>query len=182
MAQDSRHIGYDYGTPVAPPFGMPKAAAPACCQAQAVGSGPWVVFDHVRCTHDTYLIDVFLNQPDATAQHASADNPHYVGRFSRIGMGLVDDKGRCINQGVSRALNAARAVKALNLAPTDAAQLSLIVTHPDSGQVLTPEAYTPLPGFIAQLVWDDPRQSSAGPAPGTGCCSTSTTTPAGERT
>lgn len=74
-----------------------------------------MVFDHVRCTHDTYLIDVFLDQPDATAQHVSADNPHYVGRFSRIGMGLVDDKGRCITHGVSRALNAARNAAALGL-------------------------------------------------------------------
>jgi len=178
MAQDSRHIGYDYGTPVAPQFGASKA----CCEAQAAGTGPWVVFDHVRCTHDTFLIDVFLNQPDATAQHVNADNPHYVGRFSRIGMGLVDDKGRCITQGVSRALNAARSVKALHLTPTDAAQLSLIVTHLESGQVLTPDAYAPLPGFIAQLVWDDPRQTTAGPAAGAGCCSTSHHTPAGEPT
>lgn len=180
MAQDSRHIGYDYGPPVAPQFGAAKAAC--CHQKPAAITGPWVVFDHVRCTHDTYLIDVFLNQPDATAQQANADNPHYVGRFSRIGMGLVDDKGRCITQGVSRALNAARNAKALNLKPTDTAQLSLIVTHPDTGQVLTPDAYAPLPGFIAQLVWDDPRQTSAGPAPGTGCCSTSTTANAGEQT
>nr|WP_275691655.1 tyrosinase family protein [Pseudomonas allii] len=178
MAQDSRHIGYDYGTPVAPQFGAAKAAC--CHKAQAAGSGPWVVFDHVRCTHDTYLIDVFLNQPDATAQHARADNPHYVGRFSRIGMGLVDDKGRCITQGVSRALNAARNAQALRLKPTDAAQLSLVVTHSDSGQVLTADAYAPLPGFIAELVWDDPRQTSAGPAPDAGCCSTNT--PAGEPT
>lgn len=116
------------------------------------------------------------------AQHANTDNPHYVGRFSRIGMGLVDDKGRCITQGVSRALNAARNAQALNLKPSDTAQLSLIVTHPDTGQVLTPDAYAPLPGFIAQLVWDDPRQTSAGPAPGAGCCSTSTTANAGEPT
>jgi tyrosinase len=191
MAQDSRHIGYDYGAPVAPPFGTRHPAAKACCQRSstpaqatehAAGLGPWVVFDHVRCTHDTYLIDVFLNQPDATPQQVSADNPHYVGRFSRIGMGLVDDKGRCITHGVSRALNAARNTRALNLGPTDTTQLSVVVTHPDSGRVLTPEEYAPLPGFIAQLVWDDPRQTFAGPPPSAGCCSASTTTTPGEPT
>ncbi|WP_017475318.1 tyrosinase family protein [Pseudomonas sp. PAMC 26793] len=189
MAQDSRHIGYDYGTPVAPQFGATKAAAKACCQhssapapatRNATGLGPWVVFDHVRCTHDTYLIDVFLNQPDATPQQVSADNPHYVGRFSRIGMGLVDDKGRCITHGVSRALNAARNASALNLRPTDATQLSVVVTHLDSARVLTPQEYAPLPGFIAQLVWDDPRQAITGPAPSAGCCSASTHTTPGE--
>jgi tyrosinase len=181
MAQDSRHIGYDYGTPVAPPFGARRASAKACCphsaapaQEQAQASGPWVVFDHVRCTHDTYLIDVFLNQADATPQQVSAENPHYVGRFSRIGMGLVDDKGRCIPHGVCRALNAARSVTALHLGPTDELQLSLLVTHLDSGRVLAPQEYAPLPGFIAQLVWDDPRQTVADPPPSAGCCSVST--------
>ncbi|MGY2314937.1 tyrosinase family protein [Pseudomonas sp. SDO5522_S412] len=191
MAQDSRHIGYDYGVPVAPPFGTRRPAAKACCQQsstpmqaqeQTASLGPWVVFDHVRCTHDTYLIDVFLNQPDATPQQVSADNPHYVGRFSRIGMGLVDDKGRCITHGVSRALNAARTAAALNLRPTDTTQLSVVVTHLDSARVLTPQEYAPLPGFIAQLVWDDPRQTVAGPAPSAGCCSVSTTTTPGEST
>ncbi|USW94346.1 tyrosinase family protein [Pseudomonas proteolytica] len=181
MAQDSRHIGYDYGTPVAPPFGARRASANTCCphsaapvQEQVQASGPWVVFDHVRCTHDTYLIDVFLNQPDATPQQVNADNPHYVGRFSRIGMGLVDDKGRCITHGVCRALNAARSASALHLGPTDAVQLSLLVTHLDSGRVLAPQEYAPLPGFIAQLVWDDPRQTVADPPPSAGCCSIST--------
>jgi tyrosinase len=75
---------------------------------------------------------------------------------------------------VSRALNAARNARVLKLKPTDTAQLSLVVTHSDSGQVLTADAYAPLPGFIAELVWDDPRQTSAGPAPGAGCCSTNT--------
>lgn len=189
MAQDSRHIGYDYGTPVAPQFGATKAAAKACCPhssvpapatGNAAGLGPWVVFDHVRCTHDTYLIDVFLNQPDATPQQVSADNPHYVGRFSRIGMGLVDDKGRCITHGVSRALNAARNARVLNLLPTDTTQLSVVVTHLDSARVLTPQEYAPLPGFIAQLVWDDPRQAMTGPAPSAGCCAASTHTTPGE--
>lgn len=191
MAQDSRHIGYDYGVPVAPQFGAPKAATGACCKhsatagpaaGNAAGPGPWVVFDHVRCTHDTYLIDVFLDQPDAATQHISADNPHYVGRFSRIGMGLVDDKGRCITHGVSRALNAARNAAALGLARGDAVQLSLVVTHLDSGRVLTPDEYMTLPGFIAQLVWDDPRQTLAGPPPVAGCCSASTSRTSGEPT
>ncbi|GGL38272.1 hypothetical protein GCM10009091_20230 [Pseudomonas brenneri] len=188
MAQDSRHIGYDYGTPVAPPFGARRASAKACCphsaapvQEQVQASGPWVVFDHVRCTHDTYLIDVFLNQPDATPQQVNADNPHYVGRFSRIGMGLVDDKGRCITHGVCRALNAARSATALHLGPTHAVQLSLLVTHLDSGRVLAPQEYAPLPGFIAQLVWDDPRQTVADPPPSAGCCA-ATPTPHGDLT
>ncbi|ETK17578.1 tyrosinase [Pseudomonas sp. FH4] len=188
MAQDSRHIGYDYGTPVAPPFGAHRASAKACCphsaapvQEQVQASGPWVVFDHVRCTHDTYLIDVFLNQPDATPQQVNADNPHYVGRFSRIGMGLVDDKGRCITHGVCRALNAARSATALHLGPTHAVQLSLLVTHLDSGRVLAPQEYAPLPGFIAQLVWDDPRQTVADPPPSAGCCA-ATPTPHGDLT
>ncbi|MFJ3483310.1 tyrosinase family protein [Pseudomonas sp. NPDC090202] len=182
MAQDSRRLGYDYGTPVARQFGGLEKAGEgqaSCCHAaasetptQATSTGPWVVFDHVRCTHDSFLIDVFLDQADAGQPQIDADNPHYVGRFSRIGMGLVDDKGRCITHGVSRMLNAARTVRALNLNEDDRPQVSLVVTHVDSGRVLPPQEYAALPGFVAQLVWRDPRQPITGPAPGAGCCST----------
>ncbi len=71
-----------------------------------------MIFDGVRCTHDSYAIDVFLG---GTAGEARADNAAYVGRFSRIGMGIADDKGRCIRHGVSRVLDASRAAAALGL-------------------------------------------------------------------
>jgi tyrosinase len=189
MALDSRRIGYDYGPPVAKQFqggpnggeGKGTRAAPNGAGARPASpegersdlSGPWVVFDGVRCTHDSYLIDVFLDQPDAEAEDARADNPHFVGRFSRIGMGIEDDKGRCIQVGVSRALNAAHTAAALGLASQDDPKLSVIVTHIDGDRVLPRLEYARLPGFVPELVWGDPRQPMTGqPTDAGGCCET----------
>jgi tyrosinase len=96
---------------------------------------------------------------------------HYVGRFSRIGMGLVDDKGRCVTQGVSRVLNAGPTIYSLDLRPEDKPQISLVVTHLDTGRVVTADEYKALPGFIPQLVWGDPRQPIIGQMAPRGCCS-----------
>lgn len=193
MAQDSRRIGYDYGKPVSPQFqgvvdeGKPgrcsttNRTGPAAGQSQSGGNetrmeGPWVVFDGVRCTHDSYFIDVFLNDPQATAEDAEAANPHFVGRFSRIGMGLVDDKGRCIKHGVSRALNAASTVAALGLKAEDNPHVSVVVTHLDTGRQLNTDEYQRLPGFEPTMVWGNPSQSliptRARSEDGAGCCST----------
>jgi tyrosinase len=170
MAQDSRRIGYDYGEPVAKQFTgdaarkksptavkakpskpgkMAKEAGVSAdpfvatrAEAKIMDDGPWVVFDDVRCTHDSYLIDVFINQADATPNDATSCNMHYVGRFSRIGMGLVDDKGRCVTQGVSRVLNAGPTIYSLDLRPEDKPQISLVVTHLDTGRVVGGSAPT----------------------------------------
>jgi hypothetical protein len=127
MAQDSRRIGYDYGEPVAKQFqGDPPLPKAGKTSAPTLDRGPWVVFDDVRCTHDSYLIDVFIDLPEATQKEAAWGNKHYVGRFSRIGMGIVDDKGRCITRGVSRVLDAGPSIRALKLRQCDEPQISTV--------------------------------------------------------
>lgn len=163
MAQDSRRIGYDYGPPVAPQFTGRSAAVAADTVSQADGSGgvgltPWIVFDDVRCTHESYQIDVFLDQPAATLADVVAHNPHYVGRFSRIGMGIADDKGRCVRTGVSRALDAQRAAQALELSPDRPVVLTTVVTELLSRRVLDQVELSGLSGFRPSLVWGDRRQ------------------------
>ena len=184
MAQDSRVLGYDYGKPVAKQFGEesikntanssdgvtpsdPQVSAAStvggtvtnnAAKDAAIDNGPWVAFDGVRCTQDSYYIDVFLNKPEATIDEVGPDCPNYVGRFSRIGMGIEDDKGRCIRKGVSRLLSARRAVENLNLCASDEASLALVVTHIDSGRTLSEEESSLLPGFDAEVIWGDPRQ------------------------
>ena len=192
LAQDSRRIGYDYAKPVSEQFigkshakneatGKASDGTAASCPVSTAAStlnndltGPWVVFDGVRCTHDSYFIDVFLNQPDASVDDARADNQHYVGRFSRIGMGLVDDKDRCIKQGVTRVLNAAGAFSKLGLDHTDQPDVSIVVTHLDTDHVLDVDEYEQLPGFVPQLIAGNqefhsqlvrPNENASG-----GCC------------
>ncbi len=182
MAQDSRKIGYDYGPPVAQPFTGRKASLvqgesdPTSTDsidftnsAASIHSGPWVVFDGVRCTHDSYYIDVFINKSNVTTADIDPGSPHYVGRFSRIGMGIEDDKDRCIRHGVSRMLDASFQSQQLSLDQTREITLSLLVTHIDSGEVVAKEEYEKLPGFIPSIIWGDPRQPMA-PQPACGSC------------
>lgn len=188
LAQDSRHLGYDYGRPEAAQF---KGRAPVARGAEgAPGTGSaaqpatrggdnvvdlarhtapeaWVIFDGVRCTHDSYVIDAFLG---GQAGEASPRNPAYVGRFSRIGMGIEDDKGRCIRHGVSRALDATRAAQALGLTRGADPGLALRVTHLGTGEELSADAYHALPGFAPTFHWGDLRFAPIDRATPEPCC------------
>jgi tyrosinase len=120
-----------------------------------------VVFSGVRCTQESYTIDAFLNQSTPTEADVDPLNPHYIGRFSRIGMGIEDDKGRCILHGVTRMLDATRNAAALGIASDSQCGLTLLVRNIASGERLTPAQYQVLPGFDGQLVWGRPDASAA---------------------
>ncbi|MBB4629277.1 tyrosinase family protein [Paracoccus denitrificans] len=181
LAQDSRRLGYDYGPPASPQFrgrapvnlsgavpllgsgngaGRPMGAAHAAM-------GAWVIFDGVRCTHDSYAIDVFLG---GTAGEARADNAAYVGRFSRIGMGIADDKGRCIRHGVSRVLDASRAAAALGLSAGQDPGLRIRVTNLHGGAELCEDEYGELPGFKPEFHWGDLRAAPVRRSSQSPCC------------
>jgi hypothetical protein len=137
MARDSRGLGYDFADPVKPDFtGAANAVTPVHSvlpARDAAGSpgrqthvpehGLYVVFDGARCTHDSYSIDAFINQEAPGQSDVNPANPHYVGRITRLGMGIEDDKGRCIKHGVTRVLNASASIQPLGLQPGAACTL-----------------------------------------------------------
>jgi hypothetical protein len=188
LAKDSRALGYDYGVPADPDFSplcgsegrgaTAAGAAPTEVSASGRNDGAGtellVGFDGVRCTYESYAIDVFIDKDGPRPDDVDAANPHYVGRLSRIGMGQDDDKGRCIRHGVRRMLDATPAARALGLAPGSACRLSLIVTALPSGRVLAPEDYTELPGFLPWVAWSRAgwvdRRAAPAPAPASACC------------
>jgi len=154
LARDSRGLGYDFGPPSTPDWQGDTVKAPQ--------SGEYslsVVFNDVRCTLDSYTIDAFVNQDAPLDADVDPLNPHYIGRFSRIGMGISDDKGRCIRQGVMRKLDATANALALGLNPDSNCLLSLLVRNIATGARLTPEQYRALPGFEGELVWGTPGQA-----------------------
>jgi tyrosinase len=155
LAKDSRALGYDYGVPVAPDFIGTHAdrLLGGGAAAKPDDGGLYVLFNGVRCTFESYTIDVFLDQALATPADVDAGNPHYVGRFTRVGMGIADDKGRCIKQGVTRVLDATSNGHRLRLTRDSPATLSLLVTELKTGKLLTPDEYLAQPGFAAELVW-----------------------------
>ena len=171
MARDSRGIGYDFGPPVTPDWQGDFLEPPSGKQSLSV------VFSNVRCTLDSYTIDAFLNQ--SAPQDADVDplNPHYIGRFSRIGMGVEDDKGRCVRHGVTRKLDATANAAALGLTPTSDCRLSLLVRDIATGETIAPGRCRALPGFEGRLAWSVPgvpaaaeMQASAIPASSGSCC------------
>jgi len=174
LARDSRGLGYDFDPPVTPDW---QGDSPS----DAVSGTPTlsVVFSGVRCTWDSYTIDAFLNQSAPLDADVDPLNPHYIGRFSRIGMGIEDDKGRCIRHGVTRKLDATPNAVALGLTPASACHLSLLVRNIATGETVAPEQYRTLPGFEGRLVWNAPgvpappgTQASAPPTSGGSCCGT----------
>jgi Common central domain of tyrosinase len=202
LAKDCRALGYDYGDPVDPdlsgPYGHrggadvgtspPSGSAPVMrslatsVQAQP-GDELLVCFDGVRCTYDSYAIDVFLDQDDPRPADIDATNPHYVGRLSRIGMGQEDDKGRCIRNGVLRMLDATPAARALGIAPGSRCRLALLVSDLPSGRVLASDEYAALPGFTPRLDWSRSgwvkRRQESAPASAS-CCHAAGREPSGE--
>jgi tyrosinase len=170
LAKDSRSLGYDFGPPVTPDWpgdSLSSVGNPTLC----------VVFPGVRCTFESYTIDAFLNQNAPLDADVDPLNPNYIGRFSRIGMGIEDDKGRCIRHGVSRMLDATPNAIALGLTPASDCRLSLLVRNTASGETLTPTQYHALPGFEGQLTWNIPGAETppvttlpASPEPDGTCC------------
>jgi hypothetical protein len=172
LARDSRALGYDFGPVVTPDWKGDSTA-------QSTDKAPLsVVFEGVRCTHDSYTIDAFLNQSAPADADVDPQNPHYIGRLSRIGMGLEDENGRCIRQGVIRNLDATPSAAALGIAAGSECELTLFVRNIATGEKLTPAQYQALPGFAGKLVWR-PSGNTVAPAltiprpaaTGGSCCS-----------
>jgi tyrosinase len=147
MAKDSRSIGYDYEPPKIP-------------DSSGTTFNEWsdylyIIFNDVKCTYDTYSIDVFVNQSNPQPKDAECGNLHFVGKMMRLGMGIKDDKGRCIKDGVTRVLDASYNAYYLTprITPDSDVEISLIVTDVRTGKILTPEEYNKLPGFKATYMW-----------------------------
>jgi hypothetical protein len=172
LARDCRGLGYDYAPPVEPDFASAapsprqdrhgaRASSPAETSASGAQSLPsrlqpdelLVRFEDVQCTFESYAIDAFLDFPAPTLDEVKADNPHYVGRFTRLGMGMEDDKGRCITKGVARILDATPAAQRIGVAVGAPCRLSLLVTRIAQGSAVADEEASKLPGFRASLGW-----------------------------
>jgi tyrosinase len=153
MARDSRAIGYDFGPPVTPDWTGLAPGENASSEDAEGKKNLSVVFSGVKCTQESYTIDAFLNQSAPGPADVDAANPHFVGRLSRIGMGIEDDKGRCVRYGVTRMLDATPNADILGIAPDSDCALTLLVRNIATGETLTPEQYGALPGFMGRLAW-----------------------------
>jgi tyrosinase len=183
MARDCRALGYDFARPVDPDFGSdaslageatcPVATSPNLSAAPPGTDELLIIFDDVRCTFESYAIDAFVNLPSPGAADVDGDNPHYAGRLARIGMGVADDKGRCITQGVRRMIDATPVARCLGLNPGAPVRLSLRVTELATGRTVLPEVQQSLPGFAGRIVWSHAGWAArpANPAASAaGCC------------
>ncbi|MBD2411898.1 tyrosinase family protein [Nostoc calcicola FACHB-3891] len=145
MAKNSQSLGYDYEVPSVP-------------DSSGTFYDQWsdylyIIFNNVKCTYDTYSIDIFLNQSNPQPKDAKCDNLNFVGKIMRLGMGIEDNKGRCIKDGVTRVIDASYNSYYLKLTPTSEITISLIVTNQTTGEILTPQEYAKLPGFVPTCNW-----------------------------
>jgi tyrosinase len=168
LVRDSRALGFGYAPTHSPDFPGPILADAPVQSPEAASL--YVVFSDVRCTHDSYAIDAFLNLDAPALTDVDAAHPHYVGRFMRLGMGVADDKGRCITRGVTRVLDARRNVRALELRPDALPRLSLLVTDATTGRSVPESEWRKLPGFGAALAWGEAPAPAREPAPSGTCC------------
>jgi tyrosinase len=158
MARDSRAIGYDYATPAVPDS---RGAAPVQVAAGAPQADGhlYVLFPGVRCIQETYILDVFVNLAQPTPEDLRG--PHYVGRMTRLGMGVEDDKGRCVAHGITRIMDATHNAKALRLASGSPVTVTLLVRRAHSGKLASAADYNTLPGFSPTAEWGGPMPEPA---------------------
>jgi len=156
MARDSRALGYDFE-------GLPAIRA-ELAQDPIRSPQLYLVFEGVRCTLESYSIDIFLDSPDPKPEDAVTSNPHFVLRKTHMGMGIADERGRCIKQGVTRTLNATAAAERLARAPGTPIEVSLIVHDLGTGRRLSPEEIAQIPGLPPKAVWTGNAAPEAPPA------------------
>jgi tyrosinase len=155
MARDCRSLGYDYEALVESEVSPGRPLAPvASIPAKEEGPRLYVLFPDSRCVHDSFTIDVFLGLASpSTADVRDGSAEHFVGRLTRLGMGVEDDKGRCVARGVTRVLDASATARHLGIEPGEAVDVRVLVTHLHSGRVLGEDELASMPGFTPVAVW-----------------------------
>ena len=169
LARDCRALGYDFD-------GLADIRA-QLAQDPIRSPQLYLVFEGVRCTLESYTVDLFLDQPEPAPADAVTSNPHFVLRKTHLGMGVADERGRCIKQGVTRTLNATVAARRLGLTPGSPVTVSVIVTDLRTKRRLSEEEIMKIPGLPPQVAWTGagvlptatPAAAAPPPAAG-GCC------------
>lgn len=160
MARDCRSLGYDYEALTEAEISAGRPLAPVT-QVAAEETGPrlHVLFPDSRCVHESYTIDVFLGLDSPSADYVrDGAAGHFVGRITRLGMGVEDDKGRCVPRGATRALDATATARHLGIEPGAAVEAQVLVTDLHSGRVLSEQEIARMPGFTPVAVWGRGRQ------------------------
>ena len=116
---------------------------------------PWIFFPNIKCTTESYTIDIF----PATASSTAADhtsNPDYIGRLTRLGMGSGPEKGglinkqRCHKPAVSRAVPAADHKAELEKSGW---KVRSVVRRLKTGEEIGEEEKKEIGGFEGSVVW-----------------------------
>ncbi len=169
MCRDSRSLGYDFDAldQIRTALDRPPITSPQL----------YLVFQGVRCTYESYAIDIFVNQPHPAPADVVSSNPHFVLHKTHMGMGTPDQRGRCITTGVTRSINITQAAKRLDLTPGPPPAVTILVTNLRTGDQLTADEIDRVPGLRPLAVWtplSEPAAPGESPAPApteTDCCS-----------
>ncbi|KAG0637310.1 hypothetical protein HOY80DRAFT_1084619 [Tuber brumale] len=123
------------GHPIAPPVHQDCPPKIVLYGGEGPTSGsktPYVLFEGVKCTTESYTVDVYIDCPE-TSRLSSASNKHYIGRLTRMGMG--DSATEC-----------------LAIRDDAEAVLSQVVADIKTGETVPEEMYKKWNGFVGNLV------------------------------
>ncbi|KAK6535032.1 hypothetical protein TWF281_006330 [Arthrobotrys megalospora] len=183
MAKGCRSLGYTFDSPRVPDFNKGtldyvwKLAETENMvllkdNSETENKGPtkaYVIFDGVRCTDETFVIDVFLKdkaRASLTEKELESDieNPYFVGTSTRIGMGdaaTSESKGRrCITQGVKRFLPISLIPAEIESLGAEQVEVVLKVTNLSQGTEVDKETYGKMNGFTGKFYWEGPTAAS----------------------
>lgn len=161
MTKNTKALGYTYGEPAeadatVTPSPSPTAAhCPGFSTTAAEGAKPFVLFTPVNCITKSYQIDMYA--PGASAHDLNPDNPFYIGRETRMGMGSGErgtgpkNRDRCIQRGITRILDASRVAE--NLSTNTTGELVQVVTDLETRAVVPETEWSTWGGFRGKLVW-----------------------------
>ncbi|KAI5787962.1 hypothetical protein FPQ18DRAFT_262866 [Pyronema domesticum] len=174
MTKSTQALGYMYAPPAAADFldlrtmrqQIQKTACPMGYKAQP-GSPevktPYVLFTDVKCTKESYQIDVFTPKA-ASLSPDPVENPYFIGRLTLLAMGPEEvvngkqcAKDRCgaPQQRTVRILEANCVRDALENAGEK--ELIQVVTDLQTGEVVAESQWRQWPGFVGKLMWGTKR-------------------------
>ncbi|MCJ1411481.1 hypothetical protein MMC19_005571 [Ptychographa xylographoides] len=151
MVMNCKALGYTYAPPNTPDYAPPSSKI-------SHALAPIVFFPNVKCTVKTYVVHVALDNGDG--KKLIVGQPGYIGSITRLGMGPDNGNDRCVENGVLRRLEAAKAVQDIGgMKPHSEVKLKLLVVEDGAGKPareVSEAEYRDWPGFKPLIIWDEP--------------------------
>jgi hypothetical protein len=179
ITRNCKALGYTFDVPKYPDYQHAASTLAPCsshivsCMPVGVAMGaarkekvPYIVFDGIKCTMDSFSIDVFLVKSSTSVSVSGVvgdemsltlRNPHYVGCIVHLGMGTHKNSNRCIKgRGITRVLKGKTCAQSLGLKEGMEINLIQVMRRLVDGSSVEESEWKKWNGFVGELVWGQP--------------------------